>query len=64
VLIALWRGRGTSLQAGATAAVVVVLVHSGFDFLWHLPVVLIVAGLCAGLGFPSTGDGVVEGVAA
>jgi len=62
VLIALWRGRGTSLWAGATAAVVVVLVHSGFDFLWHLPAVLIIAGLCAGLGFPSTRDGMVEGV--
>jgi hypothetical protein len=61
VLIAMWRGRGTSLWAGAMAAVVVVLVHSGFDFLWHLPVALIVAGLCAGLGFPSTRDGVNEG---
>ncbi len=64
VLIAMWRGRGTSLWAGAMAAVVVVLVHSGFDFLWHLPVVLIVAGLCAGLGFPSTTDGTSEGTAA
>jgi O-antigen ligase len=64
VLIALWRGRGTPLWAGAVAAVVVVLVHSGFDFLWHLPVVLIVAGLCAGMGFPSTRDGEVEGTKA
>ncbi|WP_143115984.1 O-antigen ligase family protein [Lentzea xinjiangensis] len=61
VLVAMWRGRGTPLWAGAMAAVVVVLVHSGFDFLWHLPVVLVVAGLCAGLGFPSTRDGMVEG---
>ncbi|KJK44657.1 hypothetical protein UK23_28695 [Lentzea aerocolonigenes] len=64
LLIAMWRGRGTPLWAGAMAAVVVVLVHSGFDFLWHLPVVLIVAGLCAGLGFPSTEDGSVEGTTA
>jgi O-antigen ligase len=64
VLIAMWRGRGTPLWAGAMAAVVVVLVHSGFDFLWQLPVVLIVAGICAGLGLPSTGDGVVEGTRA
>ncbi len=64
VLIALWRGRGTSLWAGAMAAVVAVLVHSGFDFLWHLPVVLIVAGVAAGLGFPSTTDGRIEGTAA
>lgn len=63
-LIAMWRGRGTSLWAGAMAAVVVVLVHSGFDFLWHLPVVLLVAGLCAGLGFPSTRDGRSEGTTA
>ncbi|HEX7302448.1 O-antigen ligase family protein [Lentzea sp.] len=62
VLLGLWRGRGTGLWPGAVAAVVVLLVHSGFDFLWHLPVVLVVAGLCAGLGFPSTRDGVVEGV--
>jgi O-antigen ligase len=61
VLFAMWRGRGTPLWAGAMAAVVVVLVHSGFDFLWHLPVVLITAGLCAGLGFPSTRDGSVGG---
>lgn len=62
VLIAMWRGRGTSLWAGALAAVVVVLAHSAFDFLWHLPVVLIVAGVCAGLGFPSTRDGMGEGL--
>lgn len=64
VLVVMWRGRGVSLWAGALAAVVVVLVHSGFDFLWHLPVVLVVAGLCAGLGLPSTRDGVVEGTRA
>jgi O-antigen ligase len=64
VLIAMWRGRGPALWPGAMAAVVVVLVHSGFDFLWHLPVVLVVAGVCAGLGFPSTTDGSSEGTAA
>ncbi|MEV6242931.1 O-antigen ligase family protein [Lentzea sp. NPDC051838] len=64
VVVAMWRGRGTSLWPGAMAAVVVVLVHSGFDFLWHLPVVLVVAGLCAGLGFPSTEDGMAEGTRA
>ncbi|RDI30770.1 O-antigen ligase-like membrane protein [Lentzea flaviverrucosa] len=63
-LSVLWRGRGTPLWAGSMAAVVVVLVHSGFDFLWHLPAVLIVAGLCAGLGFPSTEDGMKEGTTA
>ncbi|WP_394613760.1 O-antigen ligase family protein [Lentzea sp. JNUCC 0626] len=64
VLVRMWGGKkSTPLHAGAFAAVVVVLVHSGFDFLWHLPVVLIVAGLCAGLGFPSTTDGMEEGTA-
>ncbi len=63
VLVVLWRGRGTALWAGATAAVVVVMLHSAFDFLWHMPVVLIIAGLCAGLGFPSIRDGRSEGAA-
>lgn len=48
--------RGDPLWAGAMAAVVVVLVHSAFDFLWHLPAVLVVAGLCAGLGYSSEKD--------
>lgn len=61
VLVAVWRGRGNPLWGGALGAFVVVLVHSGFDFLWHLPVLLIMAGLCAGLGCPSTEDGTTEG---
>ncbi|MBW4716303.1 O-antigen ligase family protein [Saccharothrix obliqua] len=38
--------------AGAVAALAVLAVHSGFDFLWHLPVTLLVAGVCTGLATP------------
>ncbi|MEV0678172.1 O-antigen ligase family protein [Actinosynnema sp. NPDC050436] len=38
--------------AGAVAAVVVLAVHSGFDFLWHLPVTLLAAGTLIGLASP------------
>jgi hypothetical protein len=48
--VTVWRGRtGTPLWAGAAAALVVLLVHSGFDFLWHLPVIVLTAGLLTGL---------------
>ena len=46
-----WRGRG-ALWAGAAAGLVVLLVHSGFDFLWHLPVIVLTAGLLTGLAAP------------
>ncbi|XVS63604.1 O-antigen ligase family protein [Actinosynnema sp. CA-299493] len=56
VLVALavtvWRGRAGSPWAGAAAGLVVLLVHSGFDFLWHLPVIVLTAGLLAGLASP------------
>jgi hypothetical protein len=54
--VTVWRGRaGASrpLWAGAAAALVVLLVHSGFDFLWHLPVVVLTAGLLTGLAAPA-----------
>ncbi|WP_158849952.1 O-antigen ligase family protein [Saccharothrix deserti] len=60
VLVALavtvWRGRADvprPLWAGAAAALVVLLVHSGFDFLWHLPVIVLAAGLLTGLAAPA-----------
>ncbi|MEJ2856504.1 MULTISPECIES: O-antigen ligase family protein [unclassified Saccharothrix] len=46
------RRRATGPWAGAVAAVAVLVVHSGFDFLWHLPVVLLTAGLFVGLAAP------------
>jgi hypothetical protein len=50
--VAVWRGRAGSTWAGAAAGLVVLLVHSGFDFLWHLPVIVLTAGLLAGLASP------------
>ncbi|PSL58610.1 O-antigen ligase-like membrane protein [Saccharothrix carnea] len=52
VAVAVRRGRAGSLWAGAAAALVVLLVHSGFDFLWHLPVIVVTAGLLVGLASP------------
>ncbi|MFD0202060.1 MULTISPECIES: O-antigen ligase family protein [Saccharothrix] len=49
VAVTVWRGRAGSVWAGAAAALVVLLVHSGFDFLWHLPVIVVTAGLLVGL---------------
>ncbi|TQM82878.1 O-antigen ligase-like membrane protein [Saccharothrix saharensis] len=43
------RGRAGALWAGCAAALVALLVHSGFDFLWHLPVIVLTAGLLTGL---------------
>jgi hypothetical protein len=37
---------------GATAALIALAIHSGFDFLWHLPVIPLCAGLFAGLAAP------------
>ncbi|MEU4739577.1 O-antigen ligase family protein [Actinosynnema sp. NPDC023658] len=50
--VAVRRGRGGSTWAGAVAALVVLLVHSGFDFLWHLPVIVVTAGLLIALASP------------
>ncbi|MEU4769017.1 O-antigen ligase family protein [Actinosynnema sp. NPDC023794] len=50
--VTVWRGRAGSSWAGAAAGLVVLLVHSGFDFLWHLPVIVLTAGLLAGLASP------------
>jgi O-antigen ligase len=45
------------LWAGAVAAVTAVAVHSGFDFLWQLPVIPLTVGLLVGLAAPtSTAD--------
>ncbi|MEU4444193.1 O-antigen ligase family protein [Actinosynnema sp. NPDC050801] len=54
-------GEGRALWAGAAAALVVLLVHSGFDFLWHLPVIVLTAGLLAGLAGAPTEPGAEPG---
>ena len=41
-----------ALQSGAVAGLACLAVHSGFDFLWHVPAVLMVAALAVGLAAP------------
>ncbi|GAA1303019.1 O-antigen ligase family protein [Saccharothrix xinjiangensis] len=52
--VVVWRGRPGALWAGAAAGLVALLAHSGFDFLWHLPVTLLTAGLLIGLASAQT----------
>jgi hypothetical protein len=51
------RGRGyphrPGIRAGAVAALAALAVHSGFDFLWHIAVLPLVAGLLVGLAGPA-----------
>jgi O-antigen ligase len=55
VAITVWRGRRESaLWAGSVAGLTVLIVHSGFDFLWHVPAILLTAGLLVGLAGPAT----------
>jgi O-antigen ligase len=44
-----------ALWAGAVAGLAALLVHSGFDFLWHIPAVLLTAGSLIGLAGPPVG---------
>jgi hypothetical protein len=43
----------TTLRAGAVAGLVCLALHSGFDFLWHVPAVLMIAALATGLAAPA-----------
>jgi hypothetical protein len=47
---AVWLGRadGGTRWAGVVAALVVIAVHGGLDFVWHLPVIPVVAALLGG----------------
>jgi len=53
----LWRAGATGPQvvdwAGAIAATAAFAVHSGFDFVWHLPAVLLTVTLLAGVIIPA-----------
>jgi O-antigen ligase len=61
----LWRSRpiesgGSLLWAGTAAACVAAVVHAGFDFVWHVPVVLLTLSVLIGLAVTpvtSTNDG-------
>jgi len=53
----LWRARATGPAvagwAGVAAATAAFAVHSGFDFVWHLPAVLLTVTLLAGVVLPA-----------
>ncbi len=42
----------TCTWAGAVAGIACIALHSGFDFLWHVPIVLFVAALLIGIASP------------
>ncbi|GGL04810.1 hypothetical protein GCM10012284_44220 [Mangrovihabitans endophyticus] len=60
IVLVIRRGRAcgapAQVRTGAIAALVALAVHSGFDFLWHLAVIPLVAGLLVGLTAAATGD--------
>jgi O-antigen ligase len=43
------RPRPSVIEDGVVAALAVLAVHSAFDFLWHIPVVVLASGLLAGV---------------
>ena len=49
------QGAGRLLWPGAVAALVALAVHSGFDFLWHIPVLPLLGGLLIGLAGRGSG---------
>jgi O-Antigen ligase len=55
----LWRARATgpagATWAGVVAATAAFAVHSGFDFVWHLPAVLLAVLLLVGVVLPAPG---------
>ncbi|MDQ4132340.1 MAG: O-antigen ligase family protein, partial [Actinomycetota bacterium] len=55
-----WRGRSSApspeLWAGVVAGLTALAFHSAFDFLWHIPVIPIVAVVLAGLTLETTGE--------
>jgi hypothetical protein len=54
----LWRapptGPARATWAGVVAAAAAFAVHSGFDFVWHLPAIVLTVTLLVGLVLPPT----------
>ncbi|MGB8381478.1 MAG: hypothetical protein WCG47_09540, partial [Dermatophilaceae bacterium] len=52
ILRRLYRARtpNAAVQAGALAALAALGVHAGFDFIWHIPAIPLVAAALAGAG--------------
>ena len=57
----LWRARATgrpgATWAGAAAAAAAFATHSGFDFVWHLPAIVLTVTLLIGLVLPAPDTG-------
>jgi O-antigen ligase len=55
-----WRGRphapSTAVWAGVAAGLAALAVHSGLDFLWHLPAIPLAGAVLAGLVLPAVLD--------
>ncbi|NJC71062.1 hypothetical protein HC031_15275 [Planosporangium thailandense] len=60
VVVTIRRGRAHAhrpgIRAGAVAALAALAVHSGFDFLWHIAVLPLAAGLFIGLAAAATSE--------
>ena len=60
IVVTLHRGRRSAdrsgVWAGAVAAMAALAVHSAFDFLWHIAVLPLAAGLFIGLAAPATSE--------
>ena len=57
----LWRARATSpagpaVWAGVVAAAAAFAIHSGFDFVWHLPAIVLTVTLLVGAALPAPRD--------
>jgi O-Antigen ligase len=64
----LWRarptGRARATWAGVVAAAAAFAVHSGFDFVWHLPAIVVTVTLLVGLVLPAPGTASAHQVSA
>ena len=56
----IWWGRthapSTAVWAGVAAGLAALAVHSGLDFLWHLPAIPLAGAVLAGLNLPTAID--------
>jgi O-antigen ligase len=65
IVVVIRRGRRyphrPGLRAGAIGGLAAFAVHSGFDFLWHIPVLPLVAALLVGLAGPGATEEPIHG---
>jgi O-antigen ligase len=62
VMRRLWRGRADTgaLAVGGLAALAALALHAGFDFVWHIPAVPLLAAAFVGVAMPQTGPTTTE----